>query len=77
MVEFKVKDIKHEGVYPLVNLVNSWNFSSSGKTFYEPYTYDKLKEQIANQLRVPKQLLTINTNFLVDGNSKMLYPFGF
>ena len=77
ITEFKVKEIKHEGVDLLVKVENNWYFSEGGEIYYEPYTFGKLKEKIAGQIGVPSRLLSVNTNFPLDSNSKVLYPFGF
>lgn len=75
-VEYHVKELKFEGSDLLIKIENSWLGVSSGETFYEPYRYYKLKEKIANELGVPTNLLTINSNISLDNNSKVLYPFG-
>lgn len=76
-IEFIVKEIKFEGKELLVKDEDSWFFNHGEESFYEPYTFGKLKIEIANKLIVPSYLLKINTNFTLDDYSKILFPFGY
>lgn len=76
-IEYEVKEIKHEGIELLNKAEDSWFSGSNGEIYYEPYKFSKLKDKIASELGVPNQLLNINTNYPLEDNSKLLYPFGY
>jgi hypothetical protein len=76
LIEYKVVDIRYEGIDILRKSENSWFARGDNEIYYEPYTYSRLKEKISAELGVPKNLLTINPNYHLDADSKVLYPFG-
>jgi hypothetical protein len=77
LTEYKVVDIRYEGIDILKKLENSWYARGDNEIYYEPYTFSRLKEKISAELAVPRKLLTINPNCHLDADSKVLYPFGF
>jgi hypothetical protein len=77
LIEYKVLDIKSQGVGLLKKLENSWFTRDDNEIYYEPYTFDRFQEKISFELGVPKKMLTINTNFKLNIYSKILYPFGY
>jgi len=69
--------LKNQGTELLKKIEESWFFRNDGETAYEPYTFIRLKEKIANELGIPNALLILNTNYHLDNNSKILYPYGY
>ncbi len=77
VIEYKVKEIKHEVKELLKREEDSWIFRNDGQVAYEPYTLPRLKKTIAKQLAIPEPFLNLSTNYTLDAFSKILYPFGY
>ncbi len=77
VIEYKVKEIKHEGKEMLKEQEDSWLIRTNGDIAYQPYTFIRLKQEIAKQLGVPEQLLILSANYTIDNSSRLLYPFGY
>jgi Caspase domain len=75
--EFYIKNIKYEGQDVLIPDPKNPYFSENSMIYYDHLIYKNLKEKISQLTGVPDNLITINTNFEMNEDSKIKFPFGY
>jgi hypothetical protein len=77
MIEYAVKSIKHQGVEVLKKRNERFFWGDENDIYYEPLLYSKFIQKLSDDLVIPSDLLTINSSYTLDENSKILFPYGF
>jgi len=77
-IEYKVDAIKHQGLDVLKKLKGSFFYGGDeDDIYYEPLLYSKLIQKLSNELVIPSDLLTINSTYSLNDDTKILFPYGF
>ncbi|MBI3234657.1 MAG: caspase family protein, partial [Bacteroidetes bacterium] len=76
-VIYNVKEIKYEGKNVLINDKRNPFFGSEDEIYYESLYFERLKSKISELTSIPVESLTVSTNFDLQDDSKIGFPFGY